>query len=146
MFRSDLYKAAFRSPSRFLLRTMSNNAVKSYNFQDVKRLVEHPQKGKLLVDVREPRELEAYKMPTAVNIPLQSAPGALSLPKDEFEDLFHFAKPQASEELIFFCAKGLRAKAAEELARSYGYENTGVYAGSINDWLAKGGEKVRSED
>lgn len=146
MFRSlNLCKTAFNSPSTVLTRTMASKATRSYNFQDVKRLVEHPQKDTLLVDVREPKELQAYKMPTAVNIPLQSAPGALALPKNEFEDLFHFPKPQPSQELVFFCAKGLRAKAAEELARSYGYGKTGVYEGSINDWLANGGEKVKTE-
>lgn len=146
MFRSlNLQRAAFQKPARTLMRSMSSAGPKPYNFQDVKKLVQHPEQGKVLVDVREPRELELYTMPSTINLPFQSAPSALSLSEDEFEDKFQAPKPKNNEELIFFCAKGLRARAAEELARSYGFENTGVYEGSISDWLANGGDKVKTE-
>lgn len=129
--------------SRLFVRTLSSNTLKTYGFEDIKRLVEKPDNSKVLVDVREPKELDSYKMPTAINIPLQSAPGALGLSEKEFADVLHFPKPKNDKELIFFCLKGIRAKAAEELARSYGYEKTGIYPGSINDWLQKGGVDVK---
>lgn len=128
--------------TRLCLRALSTNGPKIYDFEGIKKLVEKPDSSKVLVDVREPSELEAYKMPTAINIPLQSAPGALGLPKEEFKEVFQFPKPDKDQELIFFCLKGIRAKAAEELARSYGYEDTGVYPGSINEWLEKGGSDI----
>lgn len=133
-------------PSQVFLRTLSSNNPKVYSFDDVRKMVEHTPKSTVLVDVREPRELESYEMPNAINIPLQSAPGALSLNNNEFEELFHFPKPPKDKELVFFCLKGIRAKAAEELARSYGYEKTAVYPGSISEWLAKGGEKVKPKN
>ena len=146
MFRSlSVQKASLQSPARTLIRTMSSAGPKPYNFQDVKKLVQHPEQGKVLVDVREPREVQAYKMPTAINLPFQTAPLALSLPDDEFEEQFQFPKPKNNQELIFFCAKGMRARAAEELARSYGFKNTGIYEGSVNDWLANGGDKIKPE-
>lgn len=128
--------------SRMFIRTLSSGGPKIYDFEDIKKLVEKPVANKVLVDVREPSELESYKIPTSINIPLQSAPGALSLPENEFKEVFQFPKPKNDQELIFFCLKGIRAKAAEELARSYGYEDTGLYPGSINDWLQKGGVDV----
>lgn len=129
-----------------LLRFMSTNTPKIYNFNEMKKLVEHPSAKKVLVDVREPEELKEYKLPKAVNIPLKTSPGALGLPDEEFEDIFKFPKPAQDNELIFFCAKGMRAKAAEELARSYGYTQTGVYPGSITEWLAKGGKDIKPMD
>ncbi|CAI4799897.1 CDG_1a_G0051820.mRNA.1.CDS.1 [Saccharomyces cerevisiae] len=131
-----------RSPT-LVLRTFTTKAPKIYTFDQVRNLVEHPNDKKLLVDVREPKEVKDYKMPTTINIPVNSAPGALGLPEKEFHKVFQFAKPPHDKELIFLCAKGVRAKTAEELARSYGYENTGIYPGSITQWLAKGGADVK---
>lgn len=146
MFRTlNLQRAAFQSPVRTLVRNMSSAGSKPYYFQDVKKLVQHPEQNKVLIDVREPMELESYKMPTAINLPFKSSPTALSLPDEEFEEQFHFSKPKNNQELIFFCGVGARAKAAEELARSSGFENTGLYEGSIRDWLANGGDKIKPE-
>ncbi|CCC68146.1 hypothetical protein NCAS_0B00620 [Naumovozyma castellii] len=142
MLRTITYNASLRGSSRLFLRTLSSTAPKIYDFNQIKQLVQKPVESKILVDVREPKELEAYKMPTAINIPLKTAPGALGLPAEEFKDVFHFNKPATDKELIFFCAHGIRAKTAEELARSYGYENTGTYPGSISEWLEKGGAEI----
>lgn len=131
------------NPSNLFLRALSSRSSKIYSFEDVKRLVENHPKSTVLVDVREPKELQTYRMPNSLNIPVQSAPGALALANEEFKHLFHFEKPDKDKELVFFCLKGIRAQAAEELARSYGYENTGVYPGSISEWLAKGGQNIK---
>lgn len=93
--------------------------------------------------MREPSEVAEFALPSAINLPLKTAPGALSLSEEEFQNVFHIAKPSTDKELIFFCAAGIRAQAAEELARSYGYENTGVWPGSINEWLEKTGVKSK---
>ncbi|SCU87645.1 LAFA_0E07976g1_1 [Lachancea sp. 'fantastica'] len=126
-------------------RNLSTKVPKVYQFEDIKALVRKPDFHKVLVDVREPSELQQYAMPTAINLPLKSAPGALGLSPEEFQDVFDLQKPSTNRELVFFCAAGVRAKAAEELAQSYGYEKTGIYPGSINDWLAKGGDKIKPE-
>ncbi|SCV05887.1 LANO_0H17370g1_1 [Lachancea nothofagi CBS 11611] len=126
-----------------LSRNMATKATKTYQFEDIKSLVLKPDARRLLVDVREPSEVQQYALPTAINLPLKSAPGALGLSSEEFEDVFGIPKPATENELIFFCAAGVRAKAAEELANSYGYGNTGLYPGSIHEWLEKGGDKLK---
>lgn len=119
------------------VRFMSTLPAKVYQFEDIKKLITKPDPSKVLVDVREPNEVAEFALPHTINLPLKTAPGALSLDKEEFENVFHIPKPSKDKELIFFCAAGIRAQAAEELARSYGYEKTGVWPGSINEWLQK---------
>lgn len=128
--------------SNLLIRSLSTKVAKIYKFEDIKSLVESPNRKRLLVDVREPDEVKEYKLPNSINIPLKTAPGALGLKAEEFREIFHFKKPSTEDELIFLCAKGARAQTAEELARSFGYENTGIYPGSIKEWLEKGGKDV----
>lgn len=128
--------------SNQLIRSLSTKTPKIYKFEEIKKLVETPETKRLLVDVREPDEVKEYRLPNSINIPLKTAPGALGLKAEEFREVFHFKKPPVEDELIFLCAKGARAQTAEELARSFGYENTGIYPGSIKEWLEKGGKDV----
>lgn len=110
-------------------------AAKLYTYPEIKQLTLHPDANKVLVDVREPDELKLYgTIPTAINIPFKSTPGALDLPEEEFQDLFDFEKPSKDKELIFFCQAGLRSTAAEELVGTFGYKHRGNYNGSFNDW------------
>ncbi|AMD18554.1 HBL348Wp [Eremothecium sinecaudum] len=125
-----------------LARGFASKTLKSYSFDEIKTLVKEPNPSKVLVDVREPAELKQYTLPNSINLPLKTYPGALSLPPNEFQEIFGMEKPSTEKELIFFCAGGMRAQAAQELASSYGYENTSVWPGSINEWLAKGGDKL----
>lgn len=108
---------------------------KLYTYPEVKKLTLNPDPSKILVDVREPEEVKLYgTIPTALNIPFKSTPGALDLPEEDFEDLFGFDKPSKDKELVFFCQAGLRSAAAEELVGTFGYTNRGNYSGSFNDW------------
>lgn len=125
------------------IRLLTTGTPKIYKFNDIKNLVENPRAGILLVDVREPAELKDYTLPTSINLPLKSSPGALSLDEKEFKQVFNHAKPATTNELIFLCARGRRAQTAEELARSFGYNKTGIYPGSINEWLELGGRKIK---
>lgn len=90
-------------------------------------------------DVREPAEYEAGYIPNAINIPVASAPDALFMPADEFEDKFGFAKPKADQELVFYCKAGVRSSAAAQLAQQVGYQNVSEYRGSWLDWQKNGG-------
>lgn len=110
-------------------------APKVYSYQDIKNLITHPDPNKILVDVREPAEYQEYAIPTAINIPYKSTPGALDLSPEEFEDVFKFEKPSKDKELIFYCVAGIRSTAAADLAQIFGYEKLGNYKGSMEDWL-----------
>jgi rhodanese-related sulfurtransferase len=100
-------------------------------------------------DVREPHELQASgTIPTAVNLPLQSAPDALLLSAEDFETRFGFEKPGLDATVIFYCKSGVRSRAAAEIARRAGYgvaedgkDNAEVaeYPGSWIDWEKNGG-------
>ena len=94
-------------------------------------------------DVREPSEYAAGHLPHAINIPIKSAPDALFLPADEFEDRFGFKKPSAEEEVVFYCKSGVRSSAAAQLASQVGYKSVAEYRGSWLDWTKRGGEEVK---
>lgn len=105
-----------------------------YTYEDIKNLVTNPDPNRILVDVREPVEVQEYAIPNSINIPYKSTPGALDLSPEEFEDVFKFEKPDKDKELIFYCVAGVRSTAAAELAQIFGYNKLGNYVGSLNDW------------
>ncbi|ODQ65670.1 Rhodanese-like protein [Nadsonia fulvescens var. elongata DSM 6958] len=116
----------------------SDVPAKIYEHGAIKTLVEKPSAKVTLIDVREPSEFAAGHIPTAINLPFKSAPGALGLDAESFEDAFNVAKPDTDAELIFYCEAGVRSSAAEKLAGLAGYENRGNYSGSFKDWVANG--------
>ncbi|KAF2837199.1 Rhodanese-like protein [Patellaria atrata CBS 101060] len=115
---------------------------KVYDFEEISGIVEEGGEGKerVLVDVREPHELEQGRIPTAHNLPLQTHPDAIFLPAEEFEAQFGFPKPRAEQEIVFYCKAGVRSSAAAQLALRAGYQKVGEYRGSWLDWQRKGGE------
>lgn len=119
---------------------------KIYDFERMKQLVQHPSKNRVLVDAREPEEFKTYSIPNSVNIPFTSDPEAMKLSPEAFEEKYNFKKPEKSQELVFFCKKGRRAEAAEQIARSCGFENTAVYPGSMDDWVANGGMDIKPSE
>lgn len=146
MLKRSITTITLRSSVRYLSVSsrLYNGMFKSYKFHDIKELVENPNLKKVLIDVREPEEHLEYAIPNSINIPVNTAPGALGLISEEFKNLFKHDKPDLAKELIFYCKSGTRAKVAEELARSYGYQNTGIYEGSVTDWLKRKGENVKA--
>lgn len=108
---------------------------KIYTYQDIKKLITNPDPTKILIDVREPEEFKKYAIPTSINIPYKSTPGALDLTPEEFKDIFKFEKPSKDSELIFYCLAGIRSTAAADLAQIFGYKKLGNYIGSLEDWL-----------
>lgn len=134
-----------RITEAFLGEDGEHGSTKVYTFEDIKELAATSEPDKVLLDVREPNEFDNVKIPGSFNMPYKSHPEALNLSSEEFKATFGFEKPSLSQELIFSCASGFRAKKAEEIAKKYGYENVAVYSGSINDWVAHGGDKLNFE-
>lgn len=117
--------------------------VKMYNFEQIKELASKPKPNVVLVDVREPSEYEVVSIPGSLNVPYRSHPDAFSLGATEFQQKFHFPKPDKNKEVIFFCASGMRASNAQHVAAKDGYEHTAIYPGSMNDWVSNGGDKLK---
>ncbi|CCD24894.1 thiosulfate sulfurtransferase RDL1 NDAI_0E00780 [Naumovozyma dairenensis CBS 421] len=125
--------------------TSSSSEYKSpiYNFQQMKEIVYHPDPSVTLIDCREPSEFEVVRIPGSINIPFRTHPNAFILDDQEFKETFGVDKPSKDSELIFFCASGMRASKAQNVAVQCGYENTALYKGSMNDWVDNGGDQLQ---
>ncbi len=77
--------------------------------------------GILLLDVREPHELEISRLPGAVNIPL----GQLAARLSELD---------SAREMVVFCKAGTRSARALELLVSAGFRKVKNLKGGINAW------------
>ncbi|KAL1835909.1 hypothetical protein VTJ49DRAFT_5900 [Mycothermus thermophilus] len=95
---------------------------KIWDFEAVQKLASSPDKSVVLVDVREPHELqETGKIPGAINIPVTSAPDSFHITDAEFEDRFGRPRPPRDAEVVFYCRAGVRCRAAAGLARDAGW-------------------------
>jgi rhodanese-related sulfurtransferase len=79
----------------------------------------------VLVDVREPNEVEAESYPNAVVVPLSSF------------DAAQIPDPQGRE-VVFACRSGRRSVTASLAAQEQGYAYTSHLAGGILAWKASG--------
>jgi adenylyltransferase/sulfurtransferase len=85
-------------------------------------LAERSQKGKLvLLDVREPHELEISALPNALNIPLGQLAERL-------------AELDSAADMVVFCKGGTRSTRALELLVSAGFKKVRNLKGGINAW------------
>jgi adenylyltransferase/sulfurtransferase len=75
----------------------------------------------LLLDVREPHELEISWLPNAINIPL----GTLAA---------HLSELDSAREMVVFCKGGTRSARALELLVSAGFKKVKNLHGGINSW------------
>jgi adenylyltransferase/sulfurtransferase len=75
----------------------------------------------LLLDVREPHELQISALPGALNIPLGSLAARLS-------------ELDSARELVIFCKAGTRSARALELLASAGFKRIKHLQGGINAW------------
>ncbi|KAI1493492.1 Rhodanese-like protein [Biscogniauxia mediterranea] len=103
-----------------------------------------PSKSAILIDVREPAEVEATgRIPGALNVPISSAPDSFHVDADDFAARYGFARPPRDRELVFYCKAGVRSRAAATIARDAGWAAVGEYPGSWVEWHAKGGKVER---
>jgi rhodanese-related sulfurtransferase len=79
----------------------------------------------VVVDVREPDEFVAGHVPGAINLPLSRFDPA-ALPKPE------------GKTVVVMCRSGRRSGQAQAIAAAAGRGDVVDYAGSMNEWLAKG--------
>jgi adenylyltransferase/sulfurtransferase len=75
----------------------------------------------ILLDVREPHELEISALPNAVNIPLGQLAGRLT-------------ELNSADDMVVFCKGGTRSARALELLASAGFKKVKNLKGGINSW------------
>ncbi|KIP04419.1 hypothetical protein PHLGIDRAFT_15210 [Phlebiopsis gigantea 11061_1 CR5-6] len=110
----------------------------TYDELKPKTLAPHP--NMYIVDVREPEELAAGRIPGAVNVPLSAVlAGAFALDPTAFSAQFGFNKPCEDQELVVYCKKGKRSSIACDSAKKAGYNNIAEYKGSWLDWVSREG-------
>ncbi len=97
--------------------------------------------GALLVDVREPAELDAIGM----------IPGAVHAPRGMLEFWADPVNPHHRPELdprrrtVVYCASGARSALAAQLLRQLGYADAGHLDGGIEGWIRAGHPVVSPE-
>ena len=122
------------------------HASKKYSFSEVSNFATTPSPGRILIDVREPSEIESTgNIPGAKNMPMNSAPDGLFLPAEEFEEKFGWSKPKSDAELVFYCKAGVRSRAAAGMARMAGWKNVSESPGSWDKWVKQGGKIDRGQ-
>lgn len=146
--------AGARTPPLVVSRHYSAGAKRSAVDESVAPVVDYAKMAEIvraqdpsvvIVDAREPDEYAAGHIQGAINIPVNSAPGALGLHEDEFKLQFGFDKPDAEKTLVFYCLAGVRSTMAEELAYTFGYSHRLNYAGSLSEWVKRGAPVVTEE-
>ncbi|KAL2132787.1 hypothetical protein VTI74DRAFT_3381 [Chaetomium olivicolor] len=117
---------------------------KIWDFEAVQKLTTTPKHDVTIIDVREPSELaETGRIPSALNIPIKSAPDSFHISDAEFEDRFGYPRPARDAEVLFYCRSGVRSRAAAGLAKEAGWTNVGEFPGSWLEWFEKGGQVER---
>ncbi|XP_055902741.1 rhodanese domain-containing protein CG4456-like [Eupeodes corollae] len=109
-------------------------------YAEVKDLPNHPEK--LLIDVREPREIEGTGLiPTAIRIPLGIVDQELAphVKAEDFQKKYGRPKPDAKTYIIMQCRSGKRSEDAAQIAAALGYKNVHNYVGSWLEWADKEG-------
>ena len=81
----------------------------------------------LLVDVREPHEFEAGRIPGAVNLPLSAFDPEL-------------IEPKAGQTVVFSCRSGVRSLTAIDISRGAGFPYGAHYPGAMLEWVRAGEE------
>ncbi len=115
----------------FILSCTSNNSSKTFKSEKENITVTEADKllkeGALLVDVRDPDELEtqSYDVKASKNIPLSEMENRLSdIPQDK--------------QVILACQKGGRSKKAFDLLKAKGYINISNMEGGMDAWESAG--------
>jgi rhodanese-related sulfurtransferase len=81
--------------------------------------------GSVWIDVREPSEWKEGRIPGATLVPLNTL---LMSPRQHLK----------SDNIVFYCAQGIRSAVACEVAAAIGFNKIYNLEGGIIDWSAKG--------
>lgn len=91
-------------------------------YAEVKKLASQPTGEVTIIDVREPDEVSAGMIPSAVNVPLTSFEDAFN-PNGgaNFQQKYSFPRPAFDDKVIFYCRSGKRSAQAQDIAKKNGW-------------------------
>uniref|UniRef100_A0A2M3ZB97 Putative heat shock protein n=1 Tax=Anopheles braziliensis TaxID=58242 RepID=A0A2M3ZB97_9DIPT len=136
------------SPFRFYSAGITHRFDKSViapeqlaTYEEIVQLAQQPEAdAPLLIDVREPAELEATgRIPTSINIPVNRVKQELELPAAAFEAKYGRRKPSPTDPIIFCCRIGVRSGNAAHEAEQMGFKRVKNYVGSWLEYAEKQG-------
>lgn len=91
-------------------------------YSELKSIASQPTGEVTIIDVREPDEVAAGMIPSAVNVPLTQFESAFNANKDaNFQQNFAFPRPGFNDPLVFYCRSGKRSAQAQEIAKRNGW-------------------------
>jgi rhodanese-related sulfurtransferase len=100
---------------------MSESYPLEISVEETKRLLDETPDAVMLIDVREPSEVETCRIAGAESIPMRQVPEHVgSLPKDKH--------------LLIHCHHGGRSLRVTQYLRANGYESVTNVAGGIDAW------------
>ncbi|XP_035784519.1 rhodanese domain-containing protein CG4456-like [Anopheles albimanus] len=110
-------------------------------YDEIVQLANQPEAdAPLLIDVREPAELEATgRIPTSINIPVGQVKTELELPATVFQAKYGRRKPSPTDAIIFCCRIGVRSGNAAHEAEQMGFKRVKNYVGSWLEYAEKQG-------
>lgn len=101
-------------------------------------IAEERRRGALLVDLREPAELEDGMLEGAVHAPR----GMVEFYADPASP-YHREEFQPDRRIVLYCASGGRSALAAQALMRLGYTDVAHLDGGLKGWVAAGGPTVR---
>ncbi|XP_011053061.1 PREDICTED: uncharacterized protein LOC105145304 isoform X2 [Acromyrmex echinatior] len=108
-------------------------------YLDLLRELEKEKPDFLLIDVREPKEIQHYgQIPKTINIREDDVVNELvNLEAKKFQKKYGIPKPVKHTKMIFSCYSGKRAENAAKKMNEKGYTQVYLYKGSFKEWHDK---------
>lgn len=100
----------------------SQDAVEQISVTELKKAIDNSQKP-ILLDVREPHELDICKLDYTIHIPL----GELRFRLDELEDY-------KDRQIVVYCRSGRRSLLAAEFMKEEGFSRAANLKGGVLAW------------
>jgi rhodanese-related sulfurtransferase len=102
--------------------------IKLIDVTTLKSWIENKKKF-VLLDVREPDEINAIKIP---------AENSIEIPRGVIEFLFHTMVPDLEATVVVYCSHGKRSAVVTDIINGYGYKNIYSLKDGIYAWIKAG--------
>ena len=111
------------NPDSFVYEEFKNGgkAFQEVFIEDMQRLIDYPEKGTLVIDVRSDMELIKRHVPFSVRIPLEEVGLALQLEPEYFLQMYGIEKPERGLEIICISHDGVSSEKSLKEFEKWGH-------------------------